>query len=152
MRCKRSSRFVNYLYLDIIIISDSRYWFQKCLGYRKVKTVRVYVWIGLTIIFSFEKDFEKLNKRFEFTHTSPMTDPEFILFVFPKLLGAQICTGSQVVGIFQIHLEELEAGGFTSSYRLSYFPLCTMLYLETGGYNCSRDNRCALIMVCIYKY
>ena len=43
-----------------------------------------------------------------------MTDPEFILFVFPKLLGAQICTGSQVVGILQIHLEEFEAGGFTS--------------------------------------
>ena len=43
-----------------------------------------------------------------------MTDPEFILFVFPKLLCAQICTGSQVVGIFQIHLEELEAEGFTS--------------------------------------
>ena len=42
-----------------------------------------------------------------------MTDPEFILFVFSKLLGAQICTGSQVVGISQIHLEELEAGGFT---------------------------------------
>jgi len=43
-----------------------------------------------------------------------MTDLEFILFVFPKLLGAQICIGSQVVGIFQIHLEELEAGDFTS--------------------------------------
>ena len=43
-----------------------------------------------------------------------MTDPEFILFVFPKLLGAQICTGSQVVGIFQIHLVELEAGVFTN--------------------------------------
>ena len=42
-----------------------------------------------------------------------MTDPEFILFVFPKLLGAQICTGSQVVGISQIHLKELEAEGFT---------------------------------------
>ena len=42
-----------------------------------------------------------------------MTDPEFILF-YPKLLGAQICTGSQVVGILQIHLEEMEAGGFTS--------------------------------------
>ena len=41
-----------------------------------------------------------------------MTDPEFISFVFPKLLGAQICTGSQVVGIFQIYLEELGAGGF----------------------------------------
>ena len=60
------------------------------------------------------KRFWKLNQWLEFTHTSPMTDPEFILFVFPKLLGAQICTGSQVVGIFQIHLEELEAGGFTS--------------------------------------
>ena len=36
--------------------------FKTVLGYRKVKTVRVYVWIGLTIIFSFEKDFEKLNQ------------------------------------------------------------------------------------------
>ena len=26
-------------------------------GYSKVKTVRVYVWAGLTIIFSFEKEF-----------------------------------------------------------------------------------------------
>ena len=43
-----------------------------------------------------------------------MTDPKFILFVFPKLLGAQIYMGIQLVGIFQIHLEELEAGGFTS--------------------------------------
>ena len=36
-----------------------------------------------------------------FTHTSPMTDPEFILFCFPKLLGAQFCMGSQVVGIYR---------------------------------------------------
>ena len=43
-----------------------------------------------------------------------MTDPEFILFVFPKLLGAQICMGSQVVRILQIHLEKIEAGGLTS--------------------------------------
>ena len=43
-----------------------------------------------------------------------MTDPEFIIYVLPKLLGAQICTGNQVIGIFQIHLEELKAEGFTS--------------------------------------
>ena len=36
-----------------------------------------------------------------FTHTSPMTDPEFICFVFPKLLGAQFCMGSQVVEIYR---------------------------------------------------
>ena len=41
--------------LDIITISD-KYHFRNILVYRKVKTVRVYVWIGLTIIFSFEKD------------------------------------------------------------------------------------------------
>ena len=70
---------------------------------------------GLVLwLFFLLKGFYKLNKWLEFTHTSPMTDPEFIWLVFPKLLGAQICTGSQVVGIFQIHLEELEAGGFTS--------------------------------------
>ena len=42
-----------------------------------------------------------------------MTDPEFILFVFPKLLGAQICMGSQVFQALQIHLEKLKAEGFT---------------------------------------
>ena len=68
---------------------------------------------GLALRLSFlSKGFRKLNKWLEFTHISPMTDPEFILFVFPKLLGAQICTGSQVVRTLQIHLEELEAGGF----------------------------------------
>ncbi len=74
------------------------------MGYSKVKTVHVYVWAGLTIIFSFER-FVKLNKWLEFTHTSPMTDPEFILFVFPKLLGAQICMGSQVFQAFTDMLE-----------------------------------------------
>ena len=73
------------------------------------------MWAGLTIIFSFEKEFWKLNKWLEFTHTSPMTDPEFILFVFPKLLGAQICTGSQVFEVLQMHLEDLKAEGFTVS-------------------------------------
>ena len=44
---------------------------------------------GLVLLLSFlSKGFLKLNKWLEFTHTSPMTDPEFILFVFPKLLGA----------------------------------------------------------------
>ena len=70
---------------------------------------------GLVLLLSFlSKGFRKLNKWLEFTHTSPMTDPEFILFVFPKLLGAQICTGSQIVGILQIHLEELKVGSFIS--------------------------------------
>ena len=55
-----------------------------------------------------------------------MTDPEFILFVFPKLFGAQICTGSQVFQALQIHLEELEAGVFTVGY-LELFPLYQML-------------------------
>ena len=69
---------------------------------------------GLVLLLSFLlKGFLKLNNWLEFTHTSPMTDPEFVLFVFPKLLGAQICTGSQVVRILQIHLKKLEAGGFT---------------------------------------
>ena len=56
---------------------------MKCIGYRKVKTIRDYVWAGLTITFSFERVFLKLSKWLEFTHTSPMTDPEFILFCFP---------------------------------------------------------------------
>ena len=71
---------------------------------------------GLVLLLSFPLEgFLKLNKWLEFTHTSPMTDPEFILFVFPKLLGAQICTGSQVFQALQIHLEELETEGFTIS-------------------------------------
>ena len=44
-----------------------------------------------------------------------MTDPEFILFVFPKLLGAQICTGSQVFQAFTDTLEGAKAEGFTVS-------------------------------------
>ena len=41
------------------------------LGYSKVKTVRVYVWIGLTITFSFEKDFEMLNQMIQvYSHQS----------------------------------------------------------------------------------
>ena len=59
VRCKRFARF--YLFdLDTIIISLDL--ISKYFGYRKVKTIRIYVWIGLTIIFSFEKDFENLNR------------------------------------------------------------------------------------------
>jgi len=43
--------------LDIIIISENID-LKKYLGYRKVKTVRVYMWIGLMIIISFKKDFK----------------------------------------------------------------------------------------------
>ena len=66
---------------------------------------------GLVLLLSscFEKDFQSKTVWLEFTHTSPMTDPEFILFVFLKLLGAQICTGSQVFQALQIHLEELKS-------------------------------------------
>ena len=56
---------------------------------------------GLVLLLSFLlKRFLKLNKWLEFTHTSPMTDPEFILFVFPKLLGDQIIMGNQVFQAF----------------------------------------------------
>ena len=81
---------------------------------------------GLTIIFSL-KGFLKLNKWLEFTHTSPMTDPEFILFLFslnswvPKFVRAVKC-----FRLLQIHLEELEAGGFNVSY-LELLPLDQML-------------------------
>ena len=47
-----------YLYLDTIIISNDIYDFKNVLGYSKVKTVRIYVWAGLTIIFLFEKNFQ----------------------------------------------------------------------------------------------
>ena len=54
VRCKRSTRF--YLFdLDIIIISLDLISKKKKFGYRKVKPICVYVWIGLTIIISFEK-------------------------------------------------------------------------------------------------
>ena len=94
------------------------------MGYSKVKAVHVYVWAGLTIIFSFERIL-KLNKWLEFTHTSPMTDPEFILFSLnswvPKFVRAVKC-----FRLLQIHLEELEAGGFNVSY-LELLPLDQML-------------------------
>ena len=45
-----------------MIISEKILVFKNVLGYRKVKAIRIYVWIGLTIIFSFDKDFEKLNQ------------------------------------------------------------------------------------------
>ena len=67
------------------------------------------MWIGLTIIFSFEKDFEKLNQMIGvYSHQSHDWPIVLFCFVFPKLLGAQICTGSQVVRILQIDLESLE--------------------------------------------
>ena len=74
-----------------------------------------------------------------------MTDPEFILFIFPKLLGAQICTGSRVVGIFQIHLEELEAGGFTASYHRVISAVSNVL-------SCSDDGRYIQILINVSKF
>ena len=49
VRCKRSSRLLLFVFrhYDNIRIS---YDFKNVLGYNKVKTVRVYVWAGLTII------------------------------------------------------------------------------------------------------
>ena len=71
------------------------------------------LWISFkNFSFTFDKD-----KLFLFTHTSPMTDPEFILFVFslnswmPNFVRAVKC-----FRILQIHLEELEVGSFTASY------------------------------------
>ena len=51
-------QIIIYLYLDIMIISEKDIDFKDGLGYSKVKTVHVYVWAGLTIIFSFEKGFK----------------------------------------------------------------------------------------------
>ena len=85
------------------------------LGYRKVKNIYVYVRIGLTIIFSFWIGFWKVKTNdLSLLTPVPWLTQSLFCFVFPKLLGAQICTGSQVVGIFQIHLEALKAGGFIS--------------------------------------
>ena len=56
VRCKRSARF-NLFVVDTIIISPD-FDIKIFLVYRKVKTICVYVWIGLTIIISFERIFE----------------------------------------------------------------------------------------------
>ena len=87
---------------------------KNVLGYRKVKTIRVYVWIGLTIILSF-KNILKVKQVFGVYSPQSHDWPRvyFVLF-YPKLLGAQICMGSQVVRILQAHLVEFEAGGFIS--------------------------------------
>ena len=70
-----------YWYIDIILISKG-FWYKDILDSHKGKTRSVlrrglmrYRLLVQTV----------LNY---FTHTSPMTDPEFICFVLPKLLGA----------------------------------------------------------------
>ena len=71
-----------------------------------------------------------------FTHTSPMTDPEFTLLFslnswVPKFVWAVKQSG------FTDILEELGAGGFRI-IQLQLFPLCCKC--------------CTLIMICIFKY
>ena len=94
---------------------------------------------GLVLLLSscFEKDFQSKTVWLEFTHTSPMTDPEFILFVFPKLLGAQICTGSQVFQAFTDTFEGAQSRKLHHQLFKDQFR-CDMMY-------------CTLIMVCIYN-
>ena len=46
------------------------YDFKNVLGYSKVKTVRVYVWAGLTIIFSFERIFKVKQVVGVYSHQS----------------------------------------------------------------------------------
>ena len=65
--------------------------------------------------FGILKGFLKLNQMVGvYSHQSHKWPRVYFVLFYPKLLGAQICMGSQVVGILQIHLEELEAEGFTS--------------------------------------
>ena len=59
MRCKRSATWI-LICLDIIIISLD-FDIKNVLGYSKVKTVRVYVWAGLTIILFVSKRIFKVK-------------------------------------------------------------------------------------------
>ena len=70
--------------LDIIIISKEFWYKDKSSVWILIreKPVPCYTAWSYEISFSFWNCFKL------FTHTSPMTDPEFICFVLPKLLGA----------------------------------------------------------------
>ena len=48
---------VIYLWFDRHYYNITGFDIKNIFGYRKVKTIRVYVWIGLTIIISFERNF-----------------------------------------------------------------------------------------------
>ena len=68
-----------YLFVHRPYYNIKRFWYKDISDSHKGKTHSV-IRRGLMRY--------RLLVRTVFTHTSPMTDPEFICFVFPKLLGA----------------------------------------------------------------
>ena len=67
------------------------------MGYSKVKTVRVYVWIGLTIILFFRKDFnfkiklcDTLNAVRVFLTLVHQTDPVFVMLGLDRVVQVQV--------------------------------------------------------------
>ena len=85
------------------------------------------------------KEFSKLNSMVGIYSHQSHDWPRVYFVVFPKLLDAQICTGSQVFQALQIHLEELKAGGSTISYweiisavmYTMYYTLIWYVYIQT---------------------
>ena len=91
---------------------------------------------GLVLLLSscFEKDFQSKTVWLEFTHTSPMTDPEFILLFslnswVPKFVRAVKC-----FRLCRFTWRSSKAGSFTISY-VELFPLWyDVLYSDNGMY------------------
>ena len=137
VRCKRSTIWLftwcRHYY------NTTGFSYQSVLGYSKVKAVHVYVWAGLTIILFVSKRIFKVKPYgWNLLTPVPWLTQSLFCFVFPKLLGAQICTGSQV---FQAFTDTL---GGAQSRRLHH------LYLEI----ISAVIWCIVLwyMICIYKF
>ena len=124
VRCKRSAIWLFTWCRHYYNITGFSY--QSVLGYSKVKAVHVYLWSVLTIIFSFEKSLKVKQVVGVYSHQShDWPRVCFVLFSLnswvPKFVRAVKC-----FRLLQIHLEELEAGGFNVSY-LELLPLNQML-------------------------
>ena len=105
--------------IDIIIISKG-FWYKDILGSHKGKTRSV---IRRCLV----RYHLLVRTVFKLFYSYQSHDwPGVYFVVFPKLLGAQFCTGSQVVRNLQI-LEELEQEA-SGSYSYSLFPLCCKCY------------------------
>ena len=68
VRCKRSAIWLFTCCKHYYNITGFSY--QSVLGYSKVKTVHVYVWVGLTITFSFERIFKVKQVVGVYSHQS----------------------------------------------------------------------------------
>ena len=148
VRCKRSAKFLIIWFRHYYTI----FWYQNILGYHKRKNHPCLCVDRSYDYHFFRKDFKVKQMVGVYSHQShDWPRVYFVLFSLNSWVP-KFYRQSSSRDFTDSLRRSLKQEASPVSYRQSYFPLCTMLYLETGVYNCSRNNYYALIMVCIYSY